>query len=83
MQELITAITNSWTYHELDGTPCTVYNIQGTMVYSAQCTTPAHERVGPQQEGKQGYWAAEDQPGEHLPELLSLSIETPCCTVTL
>ena len=60
-------------------TPCTVYSIQGTVVHSvctvhsAQCTVC--ERAGPQLEGKQDCWAAEDQPGEHLQELLSLYVE--------
>ena len=59
---------NSWTYLELDVTPCTVYSVQCTVVHSG-------ERAGPQLEGKQVCWAAEDQPGEHLQELLSLYVE--------
>ena len=58
-----------------------MYSVQYTRYNGVQCTV--HERVAPQQEGKEDYWAAEDQPREHLQELLSLSIETPCCTVTL
>ena len=67
-------------YCMLYSVQCTVHSSQCT-VHSAQCTV--HERVAPQQEGKEDYWAAEDQPREHLQELLSLSTETPCCTVTL
>ena len=85
---------NSWTYRELDVTPCTVYSIQGT-VWTVQCARHPHaqctvykvqwctvcERAGPQLEGKQDCWIPEGQPGEHLQELLSLCVETPCRTV--
>ena len=80
---------NAWTYRGLDVTP--LYSVQYTRYSGAQCHVQCTvykvqwctvcERAGPQQEGKQDCWAAEDQPGEHLQELLSLYVEQSPCLV--